>query len=147
MTLLAEYFINLSSEIYKQIYKKNISKNETCNGYYLFGYCISYINELISDSIFYKFKICENVYLVLCKSCLDKLENEKYISLNHSHPFKEIFFNYNWKCDGGSIFGRCKSNLDDSASGHKRFNCTICDDFDMCETCLNEPLIEGNANN
>ena len=126
--------------------ENNATENEICNGFYLFGNCVSVCKELNSNSIFYKCNICEDVFLVLCKACLDKLENEKYISLNHSHSFKEIFFNYNWHCDGGSIFGRCKSNLDDNADGHKRFNCTICDDFDLCEACLNEPLIEENAN-
>ena len=63
------------------------SKLEICNGIYLFGNCKSKI-----DSIYYKCnQHSENITLFLCKSCLDKFENEKYFSVNHSHPFKEHF--------------------------------------------------------
>ena len=119
----------------------NRTNNEVCNGFYLFGNCLSYNDELNSELIFYKCEIREDVFLVLCKSCLDKFQSEKHISLNHGHPFKEIFLKYYWRCCGASIFGRCKSNFDDNTDEYRQFACTICDDFGLCEACLKEPLI------
>ena len=60
--------------------KKNI--NEICSGIYLFGNCKSNNNELNSNIIYYKCQHCQDIDLILCKSCLDKFENEKYFSVN-----------------------------------------------------------------
>jgi hypothetical protein len=64
-------------------------------------------------------------------------------SPNHNHQFLKIFKDDGWRCDGVSVFGKCKSNLDryNKSFGKTRYKCKICDDFDFCELCLNAPKL------
>lgn len=73
------------------------------------------------------------------KEKLKDKEKIKLFSANHSHAFVKLNRDNGWKCNGDSIFGKCKSGLDkfNLSFGKARFKCTECADFDLCSECLN----------
>lgn len=58
---------------------------------------------------------------------------------DHPHAFIENDYEVIWKCDGYKIYGECLSDLNELSqhTGYKRFWCTVCDEFNLCEKCLN----------
>ena len=70
-------------------------------------------------------------------------ETEKYYSQNHDHNFELLDIDYNRQnCKGDIMLGKCKS--EHLGSTIKLYKCTLCDDFSLCENCLNEPKKEAN---
>jgi len=56
-------------------------------------------------------------------------------SQNHSHPLKLCVSVKKWKCDVVTVFGRCKAEMR-RLPRVKRYECTKCADFDLCNQCL-----------
>lgn len=80
---------------------------------------------------------------VVAKPVKENKEKIKFFSANHPHALIKIDRDNGWRCNGGSIFGRCKSGLDyfNMSFGKARFKCTECADFDLCAECLNAPKL------
>ena len=60
---------------------------------------------------------------------------------NHPHSLYVNELNDGWRCDGGSIFGKCISGFEDSYKSKNalRYTCRTCLAFDLCQRCLQEP--------
>ena len=92
----------------------------------------------------YKCLVCKN--FDLCERCLrtkndassQTLNNKREMSVhsqNHPHPLKVCVNSKKWKCDGVTVFGRCKAEVR-RLPRVKRYKCTKCADFDLCDQCL-----------
>ena len=120
-------------------------RSSICSGYLIYGECKSKNKEIEKDEKYYKCLKCYDDF-ILCESCFNEPKLIEYKSSNHPHPFKLYSKLDEWLCDGSNVFFKCKLNLDDNASGHIRYRCTVCDDFDFCEGCFKEPKLEEHQN-
>ena len=111
-----------------------------CDGKSLFGSCKSNINYPGAGfgMIRYRCKICPNFNF--CEKCLrsaaiQSTPNEIIHSANHAHPLRFCLGDERWRCDGETVFGRCKAETR-NIQRVNRFKCTVCANFDLCDQCL-----------
>ena len=55
-------------------------------------------------------------------------------SPSHAHPLRYYPGYGAWNCDGNTVFGRCRG--DGRINRAKRYKCTVCANFDLCEFCV-----------
>jgi hypothetical protein len=55
-------------------------------------------------------------------------------SPHHAHPLQRCEKDQAWSCDGNTVFGRCKG--EGRKDTGKRYKCTVCANFDLCELCV-----------
>ncbi len=113
----------------------------SCDGSSIYGKCKSGSDDTNKKKnplkVRYQCKTCND--FDLCHECMHAPQLETFSMPYHPHTFIKFERDNGWQCNGSSIFGKCKSNLDDfkKSFGFKRYRCTVCPDFDLCYECLN----------
>ena len=85
----------------------------------------------------YRCSVCKDYDL--CQKCLEAEKIKILKSLNHAHLFKEWATTSNEECYGIHLFGKCKSDNDETRQLFKCVeDCVGC--LYLCRNCIEEPL-------
>jgi len=101
-----------------------------CRGETLFGKCKSSRLKTRNLQIRYECDTCLDYNL--CHECIAAPLDKEFQTPNHPHGFSLNDLNDGWCCDGGLLFGKCKSGFEDSykSKGSLRYTCKTCLAFD-----------------
>ena len=85
--------------------------------------------------VYKNFNLCERCLRTKHDAQINNQNETIFHFQNHSHPLKLCVSDKKWKCDGVTVFGRCKAEMR-CLPRVKRYKCTKCENFDLCDQCL-----------